>query len=433
MNGGVREALERPWFHLIEGGPPSVFVVPGSMLFDVEENFFDALRRDDPHALDELRALSVFAPEPRDASRLEPVTALSLNVAQACNLACAYCYADEGRFGGSARLMSASVARSGIDRLIRDAKGRDVTVGFIGGEPFLNRGVIHDAVAHARAAAGHAGIRVRFSVTTNATLLTGEDIALLSEHGFTVTVSLDGDRDRNTNRLTHGGADSSEATLRGIQPLLTNPGSARIAVRCTITRQDLDVAARVRSLGALGFTEIGVSPARTSPRDDLILREEDWPVFLDNMIEAAEDEFDQLSSGGKPRFSNLWNALRAIHRGSARSLPCGSVDSYLSLDADGGFHSCHRTVQTPGFEMGSIKTGVDTVARRAFLARVEVDLQKPCASCWARYLCGGGCHAEVAVSGRSGCDFIRGWLDYCIRKYREAAGAYPGQFAGEVS
>src|SRR5262245_45926251 len=34
-----------------------------------------------------------------------PLRAISLNVAQACNMACHYCYADEGLFGGRARLM----------------------------------------------------------------------------------------------------------------------------------------------------------------------------------------------------------------------------------------------------------------------------------------------------------------------------------------
>jgi hypothetical protein len=44
-----------------------------------------------------------------------------------------------------------------------------------------------------------------------------------------------------------------------------------------------------------------------------------------------------------------------------------------------------------------------------------VDRQEPCRACWARYLCGGGCHAEVAEVGRAGCDYIRGWLDYSLR------------------
>src|SRR5262249_3634397 len=35
-----------------------------------------------------------------------PLRSLSLNIAQACNMGCRYCYADEGRFGGAASRMS---------------------------------------------------------------------------------------------------------------------------------------------------------------------------------------------------------------------------------------------------------------------------------------------------------------------------------------
>ena len=56
-------------------------------------------------------------------------------------------------------------------------------------------------------------------------------------------------------------------------------------------------------------------------------------------------------------------------------------------------------------------------ARRHFAESRHVDRQEPCRSCWARYLCGGGCHAEVLSAGRSGCDYIRGWLEFCISLY----------------
>jgi uncharacterized protein len=356
---------------------------------------------------------------------LPPIGALSLNVAQTCNLACSYCYADEGKFGGSARLMSADVAYRGIDQLIEGAHGSHVTVGFIGGEPFLNRAVVHGAVAYARDAARRAGIGVKFAITTNATMLRPEDLQLLRDNAFAVTVSIDGSPRQNQHRLTRQGADSTAAVLTAIAPLLDDPWQAQIAARASVTRDDLAIAERIESLIASGFTEAGVSPVRTGPRPELALRDDDWPVLLANMIEAAERELARVNQGAHPRFSNLWVALRAIHRGSGRPLPCGSVVSYLSLDADGVFHSCHRTVNTAGFRMGSLDDGLDATARGDFVARADVDRQEPCRSCWARYLCGGGCHAEVAAAGRNGCDFIRGWLEYCLGVYRQVADSRP--------
>lgn len=272
------QAGEQPWFHLVAGERPAALVVPGSMLFELDDDMFAALDRGEPDALAELR--SYVRPTRAGSGALPPVTALSLNVAQACNMSCAYCYADEGRFGGTARLMGKDIAFRGIDTLITSAAGRAVTVGFIGGEPFLNRALVHDCVDYARTAASRAGISVRFSVTTNATLLQDDDISLLRENCFAVTVSIDGGPPHNRHRRLHGSRESAATVVSGIAPLLADPGEARVAARATVTRDDLDIAERIAWLNELGFIEAGVAPVRSGPRADLVLREDDWPVFL---------------------------------------------------------------------------------------------------------------------------------------------------------
>jgi uncharacterized protein len=421
MSAGTT-AAEPPWFHLLPGAEPSVFLAEGSMLFDVDESLLGALARAEPDAMAELRALAA-SPRPWPTA-LPPITALSLNVAQSCNLACSYCYADEGRFGARARMMDSVIAFAAIDRLVAQARGR-ATVGFIGGEPFLNRPLIHATVAYAKAAAERAAVDIGFSVTTNATLLEDEDLRLLRDEAFTVTVSLDGGPAHNRHRADRRGTNSTVAVLDGIAPLLARSGRARISARVTLTRDDLDVAGRLAWLSAAGFGKIGVSPVRTGPGLALRLTEDDWPRLLARMIEAADDELARVFAGATPRFANLWTALGAIHHGEARPLPCGSAATYLSADVDGAFSSCHRTVGRDAFRMGSVSEGFDAERRRRFLAERMVDRQEPCRTCWARYLCGGGCHAEVIETGRAGCDYIRGWLDYCLRAYRDVAARRP--------
>jgi len=264
------QAPEQPWFHLVTGPQPAVLVVPGSMLFELDEDAFAALSHEEPEALAELR--SYVRPARTESGELPPVTALSLNVAQVCNMSCAYCYANEGRFGGNARLMEREVAFRGIDTLINNAPGQAVTIGFIGGEPFLNRVLVHDCVEYARTAAARAGIAVRFGVTTNGTLLREDDIRLLRENRFAVTVSIDGGPTHNRHRRLHGRRESAAAVASGIAPLLAYPGEARVGARATVTRDELDVAGRLAWLHELGFAEAGVAPVRTSPRPELILR-----------------------------------------------------------------------------------------------------------------------------------------------------------------
>lgn len=427
--GAVPPAGGGPAFHLVPGPRPLALVVEGSQLYEIDAELAARLAAGDAGAREELLACGAGAP----ALRLEEVTpppaitALSLNLAQACNLSCSYCYADEGRFRGAARQMSEAVALAAIDRLLATAAGGRVTVGFIGGEPFLNRATLHACVAHARARAAQVGATVGFSVTTNGTLLTDEDLGLLRDNGFVVTVSLDGDAATHDRHRPdrHGGGSHARA-LAALGPLLADPGPARVTARATVTRDDLRVAERVRAMIDAGFLEAGVSPARTGPAPELRLRDGDWAPFLAEMVRAADAELARVRRCGEPlRFSNLATALQQIHRGSCRPLPCGAAYGYASVSAEGRYYTCHRTLDDPRFALGDLGSGPSFAARSRFLASRHVDTQEPCRSCWARYLCGGGCHAEVVAAGRDGCDYVRGWLDHCLRTYIEVAEELP--------
>ena len=69
----------------------------------------------------------------------------------------------------------------------------------------------------------------------------------------------------------------------------------------------------------------------------------------------------------------------------------------------------------------------DEVRRSAWLADRHVHTQEPCRNCWARYMCGGGCHHEVISRGRPACDYIRGWLHYCLDAYLRLSPAGLGE------
>jgi uncharacterized protein len=79
--------------------------------------------------------------------------------------------------------------------------------------------------------------------------------------------------------------------------------------------------------------------------------------------------------------------------------------------------------------MGDVHSGSDVVKRAVHLAERHVDRQEPCKSCWARYLCGGGCYHEVDRRGRVACDYIRAWLTFCIASYAEISATAPLYFS----
>jgi uncharacterized protein len=402
-----------PAYHIVRGNPPMLYVAEGSRLYALGG-------ASEVAATDELGALVSILAGGRPEIRFEDQpTALSLNIAQACNLACSYCYADEGRFGGDAQLMSIEIAKQAIDSHLRRSVSRSASIGFIGGEPLLNRPVLHESVAYAASEAARLGVRITFGITTNGVLLSPADIALLRAYPFAVTVSVDGTREaHDALRTTRSGAPSFDGIMKRVAPLLSNPGLAKVAARVTLTRLNLDVSACVDSLARAGFAEIGVSPLRTGPNPSLRLEGDDWGALLDAMKAAAACEWTRVKDTQDAiRFSNFATALKQLYRGACDALPCRSAAGYVSLSAEGRYYTCHRTVGDASCDVGDIASGPSAQARRQFLEHHHVDEQEPCRTCWARYLCGGGCHAEVLQAGRSGCDYIRGWLEYCISLY----------------
>jgi uncharacterized protein len=104
------------------------------------------------------------------------------------------------------------------------------------------------------------------------------------------------------------------------------------------------------------------------------------------------------------------------------------VRDYLAVDAQGGYAACHRFVNDPLGAMGDLDSGIDDAARAGFLSERSVERQTQCQTCWARRLCGGGCHQEVLHAGRPACDFVRGWLDYGLRCYGRLIAERPDWF-----
>jgi uncharacterized protein len=359
------------------------------------------------------------------------LASLSLNVAQACNMSCGYCYADEGRFGGKARLMSVETARVSVDRLFAEsADGGDVVLGFMGGEPLLNRAVVHDATRYASDLAERVGRRIRFSITTNATLLTAEDARLFSSYPYTVTVSVDGAQaEHDQLRRMLSGGSAYERMKRGLLAFSDVGRPRHLSARVTVTPRSSNLSQVLEHTLALGFDEVGFAAVLVSPEPALAFAAADFEAFTAQMIACGERALRAIGSGQSYPFGNFETAMHEIHRGSHRPYPCGAGAAYLSVNAEGGLYSCHRLIDEEKHAMGSVQYGSDRGRRAVHLATRHVDRQEPCRSCWARYLCGGGCYHEVERRGRVACNYIRSWLDFCLRAYVELSVERPDYFS----
>lgn len=413
-----------PDVHLLAtGAGEHVFLPDGSRLFDADarlaQRFAAAVETGRVGAL--LESLGLRGDPYVDDTPLTapPLHALSLAIAQKCNLGCSYCYAQQGEFGGPARNMERESAERAVDLLVNGAEpGARLNLAFLGGEPLANRALLQETTRRAAAMAAARGVTLGFSITTNGTLLTPADADFFEEHGFAVTISLDGPREvHDAQRPFKSGRGSFDRIMENLVPLLRRQGRMQVAARITVTPRNLDLRETLDQFTAVGFHTVGFSPLLRSPTGKGELEREDLEVMLGEMIACGREFERRTMAGERYPFANLLNALREIGRGTHRPYPCGAGAGYLGVSAQGDLAACHRFVGDEDGAMGSLTTGVDTARRAAWLRDRHVHRQEPCNRCWARYLCGGGCHHEVIARGRPACDYIRGWLHYCLSAY----------------
>ncbi len=425
-------------------GKRHVLLPNGNRIYELDAESFAALTAAPDEAT--LTALGLDAPPFVDDTPLAdpPLRAISLAVAQKCNLGCTYCYAQQGDFGGAAKNMPLATAIEAIDLLPADER---VNIAFLGGEPLINRDVVRRATEYAAERSPLA----TFSITTNGTLLREDDAEFFEQHAFAVTISIDGiGAAHDAQRPFKSGRGSFDELMSRVEPLLRMQRRMQVSARVTVTPRNLALRETLDELLARGFHSVGFSPMLTAPprnaavpaadqaasrrlgkrdasrpagedagapKDEMHAR--DLERMLAAMIECGDEFRRRTRRGERYAFANLVNALRELDRGTHRPYPCGAGASYLGVSADGELAACHRFVGDEAGAMGDLASGTDRARQSRWLEERHVMRQEPCRSCWARYLCGGGCHHEVIQRGRPACDYIRGWLHYCLETYAE--------------
>ena len=433
----LQAAPVNPHLHLFTSGlQHQLLVVDGSRIFDIDESTYEALDHAQESATGdvwkELKARGIDEERSIDDIPIASpaVRALSLAVAQKCNLGCSYCYAQGGSFGGAAKSMPPETALRAVQMLFGSARpGERVNLAFLGGEPLVARDVIRLATERAVELSNQTGVTVGFSITTNGTLVTSDDAEFFEANGFAVTVSLDGPKETHDRlRPYKSGRGSWERIISNIAPLLAVQRKMQVSARVTVTPHNLNLKETLDEFVSMGFHSVGFSPLLRSSTGADELGHAELETMLGGMVSCGEEFERRIVAGDRYPFANMVNAMRELHRGTHRPYPCGAGAGYLGVSADGDLAACHRFVDDEDGAMGNLTSGVNLERQALWLTQRHVHRQEPCRSCWARYMCGGGCHHEVIRRGRPACDYIRGWLHYCLGAYCRLSSSRPDYF-----
>ena len=259
------------------------------------------------------------------------VKALCLHIAHDCNLACKYCFAEEGEYHGRRALMDYETGKQALDFLIANSGSRrNLEVDFFGGEPLMNFDVVKRLVAYGREQEKLHDKHFRFTLTTNGT-------------------------------FTHFNTDFSKDVLH---------------------------------LADLGFKQISVEPVVAQPTDAYALTEEDLPVLFEEYDKLAAEMVRRKREGNAFNFFHFMIDLEGGPCVYKRLSGCGSGTEYLAVTPWGDLYPCHQFVGNEDFLMGNVWDGVTATDIQDEFKCCNVYAKEKCRNCFARFYCSGGCAAN---------------------------------------
>ena len=354
----------------------------------------------------------------------EPVVkALCLHIAHDCNLACRYCFSEEGEYHGHRELMTYETGKQALDFLIANSGSRrNLEVDFFGGEPLMNWQVVKELVRYGREQEKIHNKNFRFTLTTNGVLLNDEIMEFANQEMGNVVLSIDGRKEVHDHmRPFPKGAGSYDLILPKFKKFAESRHQDKYYVRGTFTHYNLDFSKDVLSLADQGFKQISVEPVVAPDEADYAIRREDLPQIFEEYDALAREMIKREKEGNGFNFFHFMIDLTGGPCVYKRLSGCGSGTEYLAVTPWGDLYPCHQFVGTEEFLMGNVWEGIKTPEIQKEFRHCNVYTKEECKKCFARFYCSGGCaansfnmHGTINSTYEIGCELQRKRVECAI-------------------
>ena len=326
------------------------------------------------------------------------IKAICLNVIHGCNLRCKYCFADEGEYHGHGGVMSLETAQKAIDYVIkRSGPRKNIEIDLFGGEPTLIMDTIKEIIRYARDNEAKWNKNIRFTMTTNATLLTPEMMDFMDKEMGNIILSLDGRKEVNDKvRIKADKSGSYDDIIPNIKEMIKRRTEGKTYyVRGTFTRENTDFYEDVMAMVNEGFKELSIEPVVLENGHALSLREEDIDTIFANYDKLYEEMVARKRVGNDEfKFYHFNIDLQGGPCVYKRISGCGAGFEYVAITPQGDVYPCHQFVGKEEFKLGNIYDDTyDTELSKTF-KQAHIYNKPKCKDCWAKFYCSGGCQAN---------------------------------------
>ncbi len=367
----VAELSEDSWQALAEGLGPKEIQTPG-----VSKALAELLSWADTSAP------SVPA-KPRARHKIDTLT---VNVTQICNLACTYCAAGgDGTYGDPTTKISVDKTLPQLSFFLGKLDpGDKFTLTFLGGEPLLYPEGIELISKYLEQEAKQKNITLRLRIVTNGTLLNQKNIELLTRFKMHVVISLDGPPEINDAiRKTKSSNFNTASILKNLESLMARKNElASISLAAVFGSGNLEVLKCYEFLSSFPVDSLSLCFDHSSHDSS------DSQKFFQEMQLVAESAWSKGQESELRRIEYFDKVFMVLDQKIRITNFCGSGKNFLMVDAKNTLTTCPWQAGKPEESVGHGPTLFEDR-----LAPYQEDLvsKNNCHSCWAKYLCGGGC------------------------------------------
>lgn len=318
---------------------------------------------------------------------------LIINMAESCNLACKYCYAQEGSYGQKERerLISIDIVKKSVVRVLELYPKGITSIQFFGGEPLLNKNTLRQSVIWINDYIQKLGLELpKYMMVTNGTLIEDEDIEFFNNYFTSITISLDGEKKVNDCKRVFKGKDISvfDVVKEKIHKMNKIDRKFLIAIEGTINEEHIKEYISKKNIASFdALHSLGVDLIHISPE-------------IKSNYEYSTDEIcdffgswvaKEVTSGtAKMRLRAVMDILIAIKNNTVYGNGCGATNTDLALNVHGDLYPCFMFIGHDEFHLGNVVTPLEVQKDRLEEIRNKLRLANEndsCQKCWVKPIC----------------------------------------------
>lgn len=310
-----------------------------------------------------------------------------------CNFRCRYCY--EGNFKNEVIVSSKEIVEQVINWLV-DPKvsgyTKEVGINFFGGEPCLCIDLIEFALFYGKKMESKTGKKIKFSMTTNASLLNKDVINFFKEFNMGYLVSIDGDfetlskwrglpQEPEKNKLLVSSVIENAKLILSVKPETT--------ARITLPNEEIpSLMKNVLFLWGIGFENISAHIITDGPG---AIQEDGVKEYEKQLSQMYSWFKGELKRRGRIPYATVEKLLKPITKEkSLDGNPCGAGRGFFGVSPNGEIYPCHRFVMWKEWKLGDVfHFELDKEKRKFFLEfkRKQIETCNKCSSISCNFQC----------------------------------------------